>query len=152
MIRVEISDFDDPSSLSVDINCVYVSLTKKTATYAYTVACWTGSYRETLPKGIIINVPCTKGRFPIIQRVLKHIDTDPAFCHIVPIEPGENRMLLSDFIEGCERNEFLDGDGFGEYATRARKATGYIVRPSDVENETIDHRWSHIVWYNQKGN
>lgn len=61
-----------------------------------------------------------------------------------PIPKVGNHM----FIEYCEEGDFIDDDGYGNYATVTEMMSNKHVVPSDVEDDKIYRRYTHVVWFN----
>lgn len=73
---------------------------------------------------------------------------------LIPLPKGEplpeygDHMPLTDFIERCEGGDFIDYDGFANYASETEMFPQEVY-PSDVVNKTIDRQYSHVVWFNR---
>jgi hypothetical protein len=65
-----------------------------------------------------------------------------------PIKKDDHHMTIDDFIRECRHYNFIDDDGFGEYATETEK-TDIRIDPSDVTSNNIDFTYTHVVWYNR---
>jgi hypothetical protein len=64
--------------------------------------------------------------------------------------PGYGDLMTMDEFIGCvECGAFIDYDGFGRYATETEMEGSEFVKPSMVENKTIDRTYTHIVWFNR---
>jgi hypothetical protein len=60
-------------------------------------------------------------------------------------------MTMELFIKHVNEGGFIDYDGYGHYATETEMLSvpSIDVRPSMVEDGTIDKSWTHIVWFNR---
>jgi len=65
------------------------------------------------------------------------------------LRPDATLIPLEEFVTSCKRREFIDYDGFGYYSTTTQEYTDCRVKPSDVVAGKIDHRFTHISWYNR---
>lgn len=65
------------------------------------------------------------------------------------IDEDAEQLSLEEFIEECQPGRmFTDDDGSGYYALKDKKSNILCV-PSEVASGKIDHRFTHVVWYNK---
>jgi hypothetical protein len=57
-------------------------------------------------------------------------------------------MPLKEFIENVKNGCFIDYDGHGRYV-KDGKETNIVIRPSDVNYNSIRNEFDTIVWYNR---
>ena len=80
-----------------------------------------------------------------LESELRLIETPKYFD---PIESNDDVYTLKEFIEMCKDGDFIDSDGFGEYAFEDKKSDIKIY-PSDAMNSKIRKDFTHVVWYNR---
>lgn len=73
---------------------------------------------------------------------------------IVPIDLSiGNLMTIKEWIDHVKTGNFIDYDGFGLYADPIKgimcNDMDNPVKPSHVEKNLIDKKWTHIIWYNR---
>ncbi len=59
-------------------------------------------------------------------------------------------MSKQEFIDACNRKEFVDGDGIGNWATPF-KMSNQEIKPSDIKDgELLDSKaFTHVVWFSK---
>lgn len=62
-----------------------------------------------------------------------------------PIPEGAHVLTAEEFNQHCEDGDFIDDDGFGQYAVPPRMYSK-VVYPSD---SPLDARFTHVVWFNR---
>ena len=89
---------------------------------------------------------CTAHDWPMPLVATYMIDEIP---HVMGDWDGNGDMMtIQSFKEACMSGMFIDYDGFGYYSD-GEKESSIIVVPSDWKKDLIDHRWSHVIWYNR---
>lgn len=59
-----------------------------------------------------------------------------------------DKMTIQDFKEAVILGALVDSDGCGRYASE-NEMTDLVVQPSDYFKNTIDERFSHVIWFNK---
>jgi hypothetical protein len=68
------------------------------------------------------------------------------------ITDDDHKMTMREFIDACELHAFINYDGFAHPVIDEKYIDPNItIRPSDVTEGhiTINHPWTHIIWYNR---
>jgi hypothetical protein len=66
-----------------------------------------------------------------------------------PIPDYGDLMTIDDFTEMCFNGALIDYDGCGRYSDGKEIDIDVGVYPSDIVHKQIDHKWSHVVWFNR---
>jgi hypothetical protein len=66
------------------------------------------------------------------------------------IEPNSDHQKWEEFKESCEGGNFIDYDGYGEFATD-KQVSNISVLPSEANDPQFEKpNWAtHVVWYNR---
>ena len=65
-----------------------------------------------------------------------------------PIPEYGDLMDLDNFITSCKEGYFIDYDGSGNYSD-GKTMSDITVYPSDIMQNKIDYRFTHVVWFNR---
>jgi hypothetical protein len=65
-----------------------------------------------------------------------------------PLPDYGDLFAIAEFRECCEHNSITEDDGTGYYAT-ATHMTNLEASPAWIARGVIDHRWSHVMWFNK---
>lgn len=57
-------------------------------------------------------------------------------------------MMFTEFRKQCINGYFVDGDGYGYYATTDGKSN-IIIIPSDVTEDIYRTDFTHVIWFNK---
>jgi len=67
---------------------------------------------------------------------------------LTPLSGVGDLFTLRDFVNDCLDDCISNDDGFGYYATET-EVTNIPAIPSDILDEIVDTRWTHVEWYNK---